>query len=150
MMATNRRPASSGSEVQELARLLALAEHRLRREIARVLEAEGSTIEQWRTLVLLADGASHTMSEIAEHALLPPASLTRLIDRMVAENLAYRRVDPADRRRVLVRVTSRGQALHGELVARIDADRDRILAEADAGEVAQLTALLAALLGRCP
>lgn len=150
MMAIKRRSVSPGSEVQELASLLAQAEHRLRRALARVLEDEGSTIEQWRTLVLLADGRGHSMSELADHALLPAASLTRLIDRMVAENLAYRMADPADRRRVLVRATSRGLALHGGLVTRIDADRDRILAEADPGEVAQLTALLATLVDRCP
>lgn len=115
-----------------------------------MLEADGSTVEQWRALVLLADGASHPMSEVADYALLSAPSLTRLMDRMVADNLAYRTVDLADRRRVLVRITRRGLALHAQLARRIDGEQDRILAEADTAEAAQLAALLTALANRRP
>lgn len=139
---------SGESDLQQLAQLLSQAERHFRRELERVLDGQGSTIEQWRTLALLMDGASHTMSEITEHALLPAASSTRVIDRMVAQNLVYRKVDPVDRRRVLVRATSRGQALYFELKTRIEVERDTILAETDSDEVAQLTALLGTLLDR--
>ncbi len=148
-MALERRSDSSARDLQQLAQLLSQAERHFTRELVRVLDGQGSTIEQWRTLVLLMDGASHTMSEVTEHALLPAASSTRVIDRMVAQNLVYRKVDPADRRRVLVRVTSRGEAVYFELQTRIEAERDRILAATDLDEVAQLTALLTALLERC-
>ena len=146
-MALERR-RSWDSDLQQLAQLLSQAERHFRRELERVLDGHGATIEQWRTLALLMDGASHTMSEITEHTMLPAASSTRVIDRMVAQNLVYRTIDPADRRRVLVRATSRGQEVHDELRQRIDAERDTILAETDSGEVAQLTALLGTLLDR--
>jgi len=94
----------SAADIQQLAQLLSRAERRLTRRLARPLEEEGATVEQWRALVLLADGAGHTMSEIAEFALLPSPSNTRLIDRMVADNLVYRKADMRDRRRVLVHV----------------------------------------------
>ena len=147
-MALKRPFAPTGSHVRILAQLLGEAEHRLRRELARVLEEEGSSLEEWRALARLAHGASHAMTETAEHALLPAPSLTRLIDRMVAANLAYRKVDPADRRRVLVRITARGQALDRRLSVRVDAEGERILAGTAPGEVAQLIALLATLLER--
>ena len=142
------RGRSSESDLQQLAQLLSQAERHFRRELERVLDSQGSTIEQWRTLSLLMDGASHTMSEITEHALLPAATSTRVIDRMVAQNLVYRKVDPVDRRRVLVCATSRGEALYSELRTRIEVERDAILAEIDSDEVAQLTALLGTLLDR--
>ena len=142
------RGRSSESDLQQLAQLLSQAERHFRRELERVLDSQGSTIEQWRTLALLMDGASHTMSEITEHALLPAATSTRVIDRMVAQNLVYRKVDPVDRRRVLVCATSRGEALYSELRTRIEVERDAILAEIDSDEVAQLTALLGTLLDR--
>ena len=41
--------------------------------------------------------------------------MTKVIDRMVANNLVYRRVDPADRRRVLVFLSARGRAAHRRL-----------------------------------
>ncbi|HSI80920.1 MAG TPA: MarR family transcriptional regulator [Solirubrobacterales bacterium] len=140
-----RRKRPPAGELQRLAQLLSQAERGVIRQLGRVLEGEGCSVEQWRTLVLLADGATHSMSEIGESALLPPPSLTRLIDRMVAENLAYRKADPADRRRVLVHISRRGQALHGRLAERIERHRDVILAEASTAQLAQLTALLTEL-----
>ncbi|MFE2578913.1 MarR family winged helix-turn-helix transcriptional regulator [Streptomyces sp. NPDC059378] len=48
------------------------------------------------------------MTALAGHAFLPAPSLTKLMDRLVDQNLVYRRIDPADRRRVLARLTPRG------------------------------------------
>jgi DNA-binding MarR family transcriptional regulator len=139
------RRSPPASVMQELAQLLSQAERGVTRQLARVLEEERCTVEQWRTLVLLMDGVSHPMSEIAEFALLPAASLTRLIDRMVADNLAYRKADPQDRRRVLVHISPRGRALQRRLAAHIE---ESILAEADPNDVAQLAALLTRLADR--
>lgn len=134
--------------MQRLAQLLSQAEHGVTRRLGRVLEEEDCTVEQWRALVLLADGVSHSMSEVAEFALLPAPTLTRLIDRMVADNLAYRTVDPEDRRRVLVHITPRGRALQKRLGERIERSQAAILAEADPDEVAQLASLLSDLAQR--
>jgi DNA-binding MarR family transcriptional regulator len=140
--------APDPSSAQQLAQLLSQAERGVTRQLGRVLEEEGSTVEEWRTLVLLADGTSHPMSEIAEFALLPAPTLTRLIDRMVADNLAYRKPDPRDRRRVLVHITPRGRALHRKLAGRIEESYAKILAEADPADVAHLAALLTELAAR--
>jgi DNA-binding MarR family transcriptional regulator len=148
-MGEGKAPRSPPASVmQRLAQLLSQAERGVTRQLRRVLEEEGCTVEQWRTLLLLADGVSHPMSEIAEFALLPAASLTRLIDRMVADNLAYRTADPADRRRVLVHSTPRGRALQRRLAERIERSQAAILAEADPDDVAQLAALLTQLADR--
>ncbi len=62
------------------------------------------------------------MSELAEFTQLPPASLTRLVDGMVADNLVHRKPDPRDRRGVLVHLTERGLALQARLSERIGAE----------------------------
>jgi DNA-binding MarR family transcriptional regulator len=142
------RGSSPTAAMQRLAQLLSRAEHGVTRRLGRVLEEEDCTVEQWRALVLLADGVSHSMSEVAEFALLPAPTLTRLIDRMVADNLAYRTADPQDRRRVLVHITPRGRALQKRLAGRIESSQAAILAEADPDEVAQLAALLTDLADR--
>jgi DNA-binding MarR family transcriptional regulator len=142
------RASPPASVMQQLAQLLSQAERGVTRQLRRVVEEEGSTVEEWRTLVLLADGGSHPMSEIAEFALLPAPTLTRLIDRMVADNLAYRKADPRDRRRVLVRITPRGRALQRRLAGRIEESHAKILAKADPDDVAQLAALLTDLAAR--
>jgi DNA-binding MarR family transcriptional regulator len=138
----NARNLATPFVMQRLAQLLSQAERGFTRQLGRVLAKEDCTVEQWRTLVLLADGVSHSMSEVAEFALLPAPTLTRLIDRMVADNLAYRKADPRDRRRVLVHITPRGRALQRRLAGRIEGSQAAILAEADADDVAQLAALL--------
>jgi DNA-binding MarR family transcriptional regulator len=142
------RASAPAVATQRLVQLLSRAERRVTRQLGRVLEEEGCSVEEWRALVLLADGVSHSMSEVAESALLPAPTLTRLIDRMVADNLAYRTADPRDRRRVLVHITPRGRALQKRLAERIESSQGAILAEADPDDVAQLAALLSDLANR--
>ena len=142
------RTSPSASLTPRVAQLLSQAERGVTRQLGRVLEEEGCTVEQWRTLVLLVDGSSHPMSEVAEFALLPAPTLTRLIDRMVADNLAYRKADPRDRRRVLVHITPRGRALQKRLAERIEDSQAAILAEVSPDDVAQLAALLTDLADR--
>lgn len=132
-------------EPHRVAQVLSRAEYEVTRRVAAVLEREGATVEQWRALSLLADGESRPMSEIAEVALLPAASLTRLVDRLVADNLVYRRGDPRDGRRVLVRITPRGAAHHRRLLARLEGDA--VFAGLGA-EIVQLTDLLGVVLDR--
>lgn len=50
---------------------------------------------------------------LAESAFLPPPTLTKLVDQFVDQNLVHRRADPYDRRRVLARLTPRGQVRAG-------------------------------------
>lgn len=105
---------------RDLFHLLSHAENRATRRLAAALERQGCSIEQWRVLVLLADGRGHPMTELAEFALLPAPTATKLADRMVADTLVYRRADPADRRRVLVHLTERGHELHTRLAAALE------------------------------
>ena len=79
--------------MQELSQTLSRAERCVTRQLVRALEEEGCTIEQWRTLILLADGRGHSMTEVAEFALVPAPSLTRLIDRMVTDGPVHRTAD---------------------------------------------------------
>jgi DNA-binding MarR family transcriptional regulator len=134
--------------VQQFDQLLSQAQRYVARELTRILKDEGSTVEEWRTLALLADGSSHSMTEIAEFAMLPAPTLTRLIDRMVADNLLYRKVDPRDRRRVLVQISARGRSLHEHLAERVERDRLSIVGDADGRHIANLVDLLAGLADR--
>jgi DNA-binding MarR family transcriptional regulator len=125
-------------DAQRVAHVIAHAERRITAALARVLEAGGATVGQWRILVRLADGESHAMSALADFALLAPPTLTRLIDRMVADNLLYRVADPGDRRRVLIRLTARGRSLHGRLAQRIHDERTAILGAAELAPLVEL------------
>jgi len=139
-----------GTEATGEALVLALsdAERRVARRLAQVLAQHGCTVERWRALALLARADSHGMTELAEFTQLPPASVTRLVDGLVADNLAHRKADPLDRRRVLVHITRRGLALQRQLSERIAAERDAILGEVEESDVAALLESLAGLVAR--
>ncbi|MER7185902.1 MarR family transcriptional regulator, partial [Streptomyces hyaluromycini] len=129
----------------DLAHLLSHAERRVVRRLAAVLAEEDCTVEEWRVLSIVGDGRGHPMSEIADHALMPAPSLTKLVDRMVADNLVHRRPDPHDRRRVLLHLTPRGEDLHRRTAHRVRADQARLLdATADGGALAHLLLRLTA------
>ncbi|MET7389086.1 MarR family winged helix-turn-helix transcriptional regulator [Streptomyces sp. NPDC005529] len=101
-------PTSSPRRPQDLMHLLTRAERLAARRLAAVLDEDGCSLDAWRVLVLLSDGAGHPMTAVAEAVFLPPATLTKLVDHLVDQNLVYRRIDPHDRRRVLAHLTPRG------------------------------------------
>ncbi|NUR59899.1 MAG: MarR family transcriptional regulator [Catenulispora sp.] len=105
---------------RDLFHLLSYAENRAVRRLTAAWDGEDCSIEQWRVLALLTDGHGHPMTELAEFALLPAPTATKLADRMVADTLIYRRADPNDRRRVLVYLTERGRELHTRLAASLE------------------------------
>jgi DNA-binding MarR family transcriptional regulator len=132
---------------QDLAHLLSHAQRRLVQRLAVVLAEEDCSVEQWRVLSIAADGTGHQMSEIAEYALLPAPTLTKLVDRMITDNLVYRRPDPTDRRRVLLYLSPRGRILHQRAAHRVRAEHTRLLdAIGDHGELARALPLLTAAL----
>ncbi|MFE3101231.1 MarR family winged helix-turn-helix transcriptional regulator [Nocardia tengchongensis] len=93
--------------LDDLARLVRRASQELDRAIATCLGE--SSVGRWHVLEAVAGGAGLSMSQLADATLLNAATLTRLIDAMIADNLVLRKVDDTDRRRVLVFPTRRGQ-----------------------------------------
>jgi DNA-binding MarR family transcriptional regulator len=126
----------------DLARLLTLVERRVVAGLAAALKAQGTTVEEWRVMSLLSDGSGHTMTEIAEFAMLPAPTLTKIVDRMVSANLVYRRVDEADRRRVIVFRSDRGHEAFRHWTAAVEGERDSVDAAVGKEEIALLAALL--------
>ncbi|MFF9811662.1 MarR family winged helix-turn-helix transcriptional regulator [Streptomyces coeruleorubidus] len=132
---------------QDLLHLLTQAERLSVRRVRLVLDEFDCSIEAWRVLHLLSDGEGHHMTALADHAFLPAPTLTKLIDQLVDQNLVFRRVDPADRRRVLVQLTPRGMRRGQRLSRAVRADwgeSEPLLAE---DEEEQLKALLDQLAG---
>jgi DNA-binding MarR family transcriptional regulator len=141
-MATPEARADIGETV---VLLLSDVERRIMRRLGQVLAHHDYTVERWRVMALLAGGGRQPMTELADVTQLPPASLTRLIDGMVADNLVHRKADPRDRRRVLVHLTRRGQAARRRLSERIAAERDAIFGDVDEFELASALESLAGI-----
>lgn len=139
---TNPTTLTPGGAAAEFAVALGRAERAVTRRLAHVLAAEGCSVEAWRTLSLLAHGDGYPMTQLADAALLPAPSLTRLIDRLVEDNLVYRLADEHDRRRVLVYATGRGHTLQRRLAGLLEQHPQAILAGMSLEDVERVITLL--------
>lgn len=126
----------------DLPRVLARVERDITARLGAALKTAGSTVEEWRVTSLLSDGSGHPMTEIAEHALLPAPTLTKVVDRLVSAGLVYRRPDEEDRRRILVFLSERGQEEVARLTAAVETEWARVQDAVGREELALLRALL--------
>ncbi len=78
--------------------------------------------------------------------LITPGAITNRIDRMAERGLVATRIDPADRRSTLVRLTERGHTLIDSIVAGHSANERRLVAGLPAKSQQKLAALLRNLL----
>lgn len=131
---------------ETLADALSRAERRVSDRFARVLAAQGSTLDEWRVLALLIQRGGQSMSAIAAATMVAPPTLTKRIDVMVADGMVYRRVDDTDRRRVLVLLAPRGKAAHRRLAEHV-AEEHRRIALLAAGFGSDVEDMAAALVG---
>ncbi|HVM14187.1 MAG TPA: MarR family transcriptional regulator [Egibacteraceae bacterium] len=136
----SRCPASLGQ-------LVGRVEQRITRAVERVLASSGTNVEQWRVLDLLSDGEGHPMSEIARHAMVPPPTLTKIVDRLIDSALVYRRPDEVDRRRVLVMLSDHGREFHERMAPEVARAENEVTAELTTADRDQLVRLLSGLAG---
>ncbi|WP_197378634.1 MarR family winged helix-turn-helix transcriptional regulator [Mycolicibacterium mengxianglii] len=100
---------------------------RLRSRLEALLAVQGCALDEWRVLDHVATNGPSVMSKIGKDVGLAPSVLSKLVDRMVTNNLLYRRIDPADRRRINIHLTNRGTAVHrscADVLDRADAHLD--------------------------
>ena len=76
---------------------------------------------------------------------MPAPTATRLVDKLVAEGLAYRRSDDWDRRRVLVHISPEGHELVARTATELDEAFGTVLADLDPDDRIDLVGLLTRL-----
>ena len=116
--------------------------------ISAELEELDITPERWRVLAALALRPGQTMTELARAAVLPPASLTRHMDRLVARGLVLRKAADDDRRRVVAALSPAGTTAWNRVHARELQVREELRATFGATRFDALTSELDALLTR--
>lgn len=130
----------------QLAYLIASLNRRLEAELEERLRPGGVSIEQYRILEVLDASEPVAMGEIARQSLIEAPTLTKIMDRMVAEGLVYRAPDPNDRRRVLILTAPAGTALFKRLRGISTAQEQRIVERLESEKAAALRSLLKELL----
>ncbi|MDT3677651.1 MAG: MarR family transcriptional regulator [Burkholderiaceae bacterium] len=119
-MAKPRKKAGGAASLQAL---LHEASRRATADLERVLDPEGVPLESWRVLEVLADESGRSMSALADAVSMKLPSLSKLVDRMVANALVQRALDPEDNRRVLVYISDVGLACVRRLESTVQRER---------------------------
>ena len=89
---------------------------RLNRNLDAKLRRRRLTFEHWRVLAVLTAHDRSTVSVLAELAVIPQATLSRLLARMGERGLVRRSMSRRDSRLVEVRLTPKGRSLYEEIV----------------------------------
>ncbi len=110
---------------------------------AEILEPEGLTPLLYAVIAALGEEPGIDQRRLAARLGIDPVSAGQMIDRLEAEALVDRRVDPADRRARVLRLTRRGRNLRGRLRPTLLAAQNRLLAPLSATERDTLLTMLA-------
>jgi DNA-binding MarR family transcriptional regulator len=132
-------PTSEPSFIDDyLAYLLAQASHLISHEFHTVARRAGLPVLHWRVLATLVDGEARSVGEVATIILTPQSTLTRVVDRMSAQNLLMRVPDETDRRITRLQITPQGLRVAQRLVAQARDHEAAVLAPLGAKEAAAL------------
>ncbi|HKU96178.1 MAG TPA: MarR family transcriptional regulator [Vineibacter sp.] len=77
----------------------------------------GVTLQEWRTLALLAAHAPQQLNQLARSAGLDKAQMSRAVSSLVRRGLVMRKASPAGGRAVDLTLSRRGEALYRDLMA---------------------------------
>ncbi|WP_335948312.1 MULTISPECIES: MarR family winged helix-turn-helix transcriptional regulator [Salipiger] len=113
---------------EQLGYLIARANRLIEEDLSKRLQSNGIAIEQYRVLKSLEEEGPLPMGRLAERVLVEPATLTKIIDRMVRDNLVFRVPDEQDRRKVRVALSASGVAICRQLEG-IGDDHEKHIAE---------------------
>jgi len=94
-----------------LSLLIKHADHAIRLRLQPLLDEVDLSLEHWRIMAVLLVRPGLGMSTIADAAVVPAATLTRLMDKLVERGVVVRHIDPADKRRVVAALAPRGEVL---------------------------------------
>ena len=100
------------------------------------------TMPQLKTLLLVAAHDGLPMSQIARWSGMTMSTATGVADRLIAQGLAHREHDPADRRVVMLRATQAGLALVDRLTQISEQITVDILSRLSIGELRMVAASL--------
>lgn len=131
---------------EQLAYMIASLNRQLETELEERLRPGGVPIEQFRILEVLDASEPLAMGEIASQSLIEAPTLTKIIDKMVAEGLVYRAPDPNDRRRVLILTAAGGKALFKRLRGVSTAQEQRLVEMLQSEKAAELKTLLRSMM----
>ncbi|WP_244301849.1 MarR family winged helix-turn-helix transcriptional regulator [Microbispora triticiradicis] len=113
---TSEEEAERGSIITRLADLQRSLGRFFARDRSMPLMASTLTMQQFKVVMFLTFAGPTSGQELARHLGVGLATVTGIVDRVVAQGLVTRHEDPHDRRVRLVELTEAGRRLTGEII----------------------------------
>jgi DNA-binding MarR family transcriptional regulator len=76
----------------------------------------GLTVTQWRVMAALGRFAPLSASDVGQRIVMDKVAVSRAVAGLMKRGLVERATDRSDRRRALLRLSSRGRAMHQRIV----------------------------------
>jgi len=127
--------------------MLAAAHRAVHQTLTARLKEHGMQVETWRILETLDNESQLTMGQLARIVLMNPPTLTKLVDRMVAQGLVHRQIATSDQRKVNLLLTDLGRKRMTEIRELVRLQDREILAQFDTKQVETLNRVLRNLSG---
>lgn len=112
-------------------------------------EVNDMTIDQGMILAFLDRYPDKTQKEIAAMAFKDNASMTRMLDLMEKKNYLKRSINPANRRRFNIEITTKGKDVLKTLAPIIKNNREQALNGVSEEEIIQLETILKKIKSNC-
>lgn len=138
----------SAGESGELIQLISGVSHKLDQMVEARLKPTGIAIEQYRVLKALSLRDGLPMGELAAQVFVDSPTLTKIVDRMVANADVYRGPDPHDRRKVLIFISEKGSTRFSGLRPIVEEPQSGLVNRLDRKDADRLRSLLENLLDR--
>lgn len=100
------------------------------------------SLTEWRVMMALAARPGTSVTEISDWSGLHVMNVSRSVARLVRQGRVLRAVDPADRRRSMLRLSRRGQALFALIAPSAQAREDMVRAVLSDGEAKALKVMI--------
>lgn len=97
---------------------------------------------EWRTMAILGADKALTAAQIVELSSMDKVSVSRAVTRLRGRGWLDEAANPADARSRILRLSDDGRAVYFDLVPRLLAVEEALLADLDAGEIAQMKQLM--------
>ena len=108
----------------------------------------GLTVPEWRVMAVLGRFGPDAATGLCARTAMDKVTVSRAMNRLIEHGLITRNSDSDDRRRVIARLTRKGQSIHDKIVPVALAHERNLLAALEPGEAATLDRLLAKLQDR--
>jgi MarR family transcriptional regulator, organic hydroperoxide resistance regulator len=142
---TEKKPASFVDNY--LLYLLARASEQASRQFHAQVKRHGLKVPEWRVLAAISDRPQN-IGELAKITLYQQPTLTKVVERMVADDLVQKTRDRNDKRIVRVQITAKGQATFNNLRGAALAHETQVLSQYTEKESTHLKGLLKQLIAR--